>query len=199
MERKNFLKCSCSIGLASCVGLGSLTGENLFAKVKEDEITDKKTPLVPVDTRQVQNVLSHVENTMDETVKKNIFERLGYEHTTDPGFINWINGYKKDLKIFFDRINSAKDTYWEKIEYDPETSAIKITGKPVDRCACAYAQADNPPQSLCNYCCKSFQKYMFEMLLDKTVSVEVDEAFLLGGSRCSSTIYVDGKLPLKKI
>ena len=199
MKRKNFLKCSCSIGLASCVGLGTVAGESLFAKVTEDEIIDKKNPLIPVDTRQVQNVLSHVENTMDENVKKSIFDKLGYEHTTDPGFIDWINGYKKDLKKFFDRINSDKDTYWEKIEYDPKISAIKITGKPVDRCACAYAQAENAPKSLCNYCCKSFEKHMFEMLLDKTVRVEVNKAFLLGGKRCSSTIYVSGTLQLNKI
>jgi len=40
---------------------------------------------------------------------------------------------------------------------------------------------------------------MFEILLDKKVNVQIDEAFLLGGKRCSTTIFVDGKLPLEKI
>ncbi len=199
MDRKNFLKCTCNIGVGSCIGLSLLANENLFAGTSQDDKTDKKTPVVPVDTRQVQNVLCFVDATMDESIKKNIFEKLGYEHTTDPGFVNWINGYKKNLKSFFDHVNSNKDTYWEKMEYDPETSAIKITGKVVDRCACPYAQSDNPPKSLCNYCCIGFQKAMFEMMLDKKVTVKVDDAYLLGGNRCSSMVYVDGKLDLEKI
>jgi len=37
------------------------------------------------------------------------------------------------------------------------------------------------------------------MLLEKPVEVRIDDAFLLGGKRCSTTIFVDGKLPLEKI
>jgi hypothetical protein len=40
---------------------------------------------------------------------------------------------------------------------------------------------------------------MFEMLLEKKVKVQIDESFLLGGKRCSTTIFVDGKLQLEKI
>ncbi|MDP3445191.1 MAG: hypothetical protein Q8T08_20210, partial [Ignavibacteria bacterium] len=111
----------------------------------------------------------------------------------------WIISFKNDLKSFFDRVNSNKSEQWERIEYNPEISAIKITGRPADRCACPFAQATNPPKSLCNYCCKNFQKNMFEMLLDKPVKVQLDETFLLGGKRCSVTIFVDGKLQLEKI
>jgi hypothetical protein len=199
MERKEFLKCSCGIGIASCLGLGFLTSGNLFASTEPDGKTDKKTPVVPVEPRQLQNVLSYIENNTDESTKKNIFDKLGYEHTTSEGFIKWIEGYKNNLKGFFDHINSNKDTYWEKMEYNPDNSTIKITGKVVDRCACPYAQNDNPPKCLCKYCCISFQKSMFEMLLNKSVRVETDEAFLLGGKRCSSTIFINGKLPIEKI
>jgi hypothetical protein len=198
MDRKDFFKSACGLGICSCVGVGLLSN-NSFASVKQDTIGTKKTPVLPVEPRQIQNVLYHIDSTMDESIKKNVFEQLGYEHTTNDGFKNWINGYKSNLKSFFDKVNSNNDTYWEKIEYNPETSVIKITGKPVDRCACPYAQADNPPKSLCNYCCINFQKSMFEMLLGKSVKVQTDEAFLLGGKRCSTTIFVDGKLPLEKI
>jgi hypothetical protein len=40
-----------------------------------------------------------------------LFEKLDYEHTTDPGFKNWINGHKKNLKGYFDKKNSNKDTF----------------------------------------------------------------------------------------
>lgn len=185
----------CGLGIGSCAGINMLTNEKLFAEDEQNSEPEKKTPLVPTDTRQIQNVLSYIESSMDEPVKKSIFERLGAEHLTHPGFANWINENKNNIKGYFDRINSNKDTYWEKIEYDSETSAIKITGKPVDRCACPYAQSENPPLSLCYHCCVGFQKKMFELLLEKPViKVQVDESYLLGGNRCSSTVFIDGKL-----
>lgn len=37
------------------------------------------------------------------------------------------------------------------------------------------------------------------MLLEKPVmKVQIDESFLLGGKRCNSTVFIDGKLDLKK-
>jgi hypothetical protein len=198
MDRKNFFKKACGIGLGSCVGFNFLSKSDLLAATQDINLA-VGTPIVPVDTRQIQNVLYFVETSMEETVKKSIFERLGYEHTTDTGFKNWINGYKNNVQRFFDKVNSNKDTYWEKMEYDPERSTIRITGKPVDKCACAYAQFQNAPKSLCNYCCKNFQKSMFEIILDRPVKVQIDESFLLGGKRCSTTIYFDGKLDMEKI
>jgi len=201
MNRKKFFKNACGLGIGSCVGFTFLSNSDLLASVKQDPTGNKSTPIIPVDTRQIQNVLSYIDSSMDESIKKNIFERIGYEHTTEDSFINWINGTKNNVKDLFDYINSQtdKNSHWEKIEYDPVLSTLKITGKPADRCACPYAQAANPPKSLCNYCCKNFQKNMFEMLLDKPVKVQLDETFLLGGKRCSVTIFVEGKLQLEKI
>jgi hypothetical protein len=196
MDRKNFFKTACGAGIGSCVGFGLLSKGELFAAANQDIVLAKNTPVVPVNARQVQNVLSYIDSSMDESIKERVFGKLGYEHTTSESFKKWINGYKSDVKSFFNMVNSNKDTYWEKIEYNPETSAIKVTGKPADRCACPYAQNENPPKSLCNYCCKNFQKQMFEMLLDKKVTVRIDEAFLLGDKRCSTTIFVEGKLKM---
>ncbi|MGA2406339.1 MAG: hypothetical protein ABSF81_06265 [Bacteroidales bacterium] len=199
MNRKNFCKTTCGLGIGSCFGFGLLSNSNLSATDKQIQEATKSTPVVPIDQRQIQNVLRFVDSSMDESVKKQIFERLGLEHTTKDRYASWINGYKKDIKSFFDMVNTNKDTYWEKLEYNPDLSAIKVTGRLVDKCACPYAQCENPPKSLCNYCCKSYQKQMFEMLLEKKVNVQIDESFLLGGKRCNTTIFIDGKLPLEKI
>jgi hypothetical protein len=198
MDRKNFFKKACGIGLGSCVGFGLLSKGDLFAATQDNNITEG-TPIAPVDARQVQNVLYFIETSMEETVKESVFERLGYEHTTDVGFKNWILGYKNNIKSFFDKVNSNKDTYWEKMEYDPERSAIRIIGKPVDKCACPYAQCQNAPKSLCHFCCKNFQKSMFELLLERPVKVQIDESFLLGCKRCSTTIFFEGKLTIENI
>ena len=197
MNRKEFLKSTCGLGICSCAGLSLITSGNLPAAVLQSDEIDKTTPLVPVDSRQIKNVLCYIDSSMDESVKKSIFERLGAEHLTHPDFINYINETKKNLRAYFDRVNSNKDTYWEKIEYNLDDSTIKITGKLADRCACSYAECEKPPLSLCNYCCIGFQKTFFEMLLEKPVTkVQLDESLLLGGKRCSSTIFVDGKIKL---
>jgi|WetSurMetagenome_2_1015567.scaffolds.fasta_scaffold76526_2 hypothetical protein len=199
MNRKNFCKTACGLGIGSCAGFGFISDGNFSAIGKQTQEAPKSTPVVSIDQRQIQNVLRFVDSSMDESVKKRIFDRLGFEHTTNDKFRGWINGYKKDIKSFFDMVNSNKDTYWEKLEYNPDLSAIKVIGRIVDKCACPFAQCEEPPKSLCNYCCKSFQEQMFGMLLDKKVKVQIDDAFLLGGKRCSTTIFVDGKLPLEKI
>ncbi|MBN1407022.1 MAG: hypothetical protein JW956_04505 [Calditrichaceae bacterium] len=196
MDRKDFLKNTCGLGICSCVGLGLLASGKSLAQNNQQE---KETPLVPVDSRQIQNVLSYIDSSMNESVKRKIFEKLGVEHITNKDFKNWILENRKNLQGFFDRINTGNDTYWEKIEYNPITSAIIIIGKSVDKCACPYAQHENPPIALCDYCCTGFQKAMFEMLLDKPVTkVKVDESYLYGGKRCSSTMFIKGELQLER-
>jgi hypothetical protein len=199
MNRKKFFKTTCGMGIGSCVGLCFLTNDKLFATSNREFSELNETPVLPADARQIQNVLSYIDSSMNKSIRKKVFEKLGYEHSTKESFKKWINGYKNNLKDFFDMVNSDKDTYWESIEYDPEKSEIRIVGRPVDKCACAYAQQPDAPKSLCTHCCKNFQKNMFEMLLDKPVNVRIDDAFLLGGKRCSTTIFVEGKLPLEKI
>ena len=199
MNRKKFCVTTCGLGIGSCFGFGLFTSDNLSVLEKQVQETTKGTPVVPFDQRQIKNLLCFVDSSMDESSKKQIFERLGLEHLTNETYKNKVIGFRKDLKGFFDRVNTNKDTYWEKLEYDPKLSEIKLTGKVVDKCACPYAQCENPPKSLCTYCCKNFQKQFFETLLEKPVEVRIDDSFLLGGKRCSTTIFVKGKLALEKI
>jgi hypothetical protein len=199
MDRKNFCRTTCGLGIGSCFGFGLFVNDNSPVSEKLLQETPKGTPLVPFDQRQIKNVLCFVDSSMDEAAKKQVFERLGYEHLTNEAYKNRIIGFRKDLKGFFNRVNTNQDTYWERLAYDPVSSEIKLTGKVVDKCACPYAQCEKPPKSLCNYCCRNFQKQFFETLLERPVDVRIDDAFLLGGKRCSTTIFVRGKLALEKI
>jgi len=199
MDRKKFCKTSCSLSLASCAGLGLISGGVASAGEIFSDAGDQENPLVAVDLRQIQNVLKYVDSLDDEQIKRGVFERLGYEHVTNKAYHDYLVGFRKDLKSYFDNVNTGKDRYWEKMEWDPARSEIRVTGKVVDRCACSYAQCENPPLSLCNYCCKNFQKAMFELMLDRKVDVRIDEAFLLGDKRCSTTIFVEVSIPLERI
>lgn len=197
MKRKEFFKKACGMGVCSFMGLGLLSKCSENNPTAEKKSVGTQTPVESADARQIQNLLTYIESEIDDPAKTSIFERLGAEHLTDPMFAGSINQMKENIKGYFDYVNSGQDKYWEKIEYNSESSTIKITGKPVEKCACAYAQFENPPLSLCNTCCTNFQKTMFEMLLEKTVTkVQVDEAYMLGGNRCSTTLFIDGKLQL---
>lgn len=204
MDRKDFFKKACGMGICSCMGLSLLSRCKITALETDDKSTEEKkdpteTTDVPADARQIQNLLIYVESSVDEPAKTNIFKQLGAEHLTIPEYAAYIKECQKNLKGYFDRVNSGNDKYWEKIEYNPESSTIKVTGKPVVKCVCAYAQHENPPLSLCKICCSNYQKIFFEMLLDKPVTkVQIDEAYLLGGKRCSTTIYIDGTLKIEK-
>jgi len=199
MDRNKFLKTTCCLGIGSCAGFELLLNGNSTTPGNTIREKTEGIPVVPLDAGQIQRLLRFVDSLQDEAVKKLIFERLGLEHTTNDKYLVYLNNYKKNLKGYFDMVNSNQATYWEKLEYDPETSIITVTGRIVDKCVCPFAQCEDPPKSLCNYCCKNFQKAMFEILLDKKVEVRIDEAFLLGNNRCSTTIFVDGRLPLERI
>jgi hypothetical protein len=80
--------------------------------------------------------------------------------------------------------------YWERLACSQDHGALILTGKRVEGCACTFADCPQPPQSLCHYCCKRFQEEIFGALLGQQVMVEITEAFLLGGERCSTRIHL---------
>ena len=131
-----------------------------------------------------------IEENFDESDRKKIFSNLGYECFYSKNRDKWIKSYKADLDSFFNWANSGKSIYWEKLEYDKKNSKIKVISRKFKTCICAYAQCPDPPKSLCNYCCKGFQKVLFETLLDKKVEVKIDESILLGGKRCCTTVNI---------
>jgi len=140
---------------------------------------------------QVQNILKFIDASQDEEVKKRIFCQLGHGCFYTRHLDAWIEQYTDDVQAFLDRINVEKASkYWERLEFTEDGSALVLTGKKVEGCACAFADCANPPLSLCHYCCKNMQKELFGMLLGQQVEVEITEAFLLGDERCSTIIHL---------
>jgi predicted ArsR family transcriptional regulator len=80
--------------------------------------------------------------------------------------------------------------YWEKLEFSEDGKTLVLTGRIVQNCACAFADCPQPPQALCDYCCKGFQQEFFRTLLGQDVEIEITEAYLSGGQRCSTVIHL---------
>jgi predicted ArsR family transcriptional regulator len=138
---------------------------------------------------QVKNILKFVDRTQSETIKENIFSQLGYECFFARKLDAWIEQYRGNVQGFLDRVNVQKASkYWEKLEYNEDNTKLILTGKKIQGCACAFADCEDPPESLCRYCCKNFQQEMFGMLFEQKVEVEITQSFLQGDDRCSTII-----------
>lgn len=186
MKRKDFLNgCSAcgAVALFDLFHLDKLSGEgkSLIQEGPSD---------IPVNRDQIIKLLQFIDTSVDEPSKEKIFNKLGTECLYSRGYNKWVLGFKDNQDEFFARVQRGQSTFWEKLEYDKEKSVITLVGKVVKSCACDYSKSDPPPKALCNYCCKKFQEEMFSLLLGKKAKVRIDESFLLGGERCSTTIFI---------
>jgi len=140
---------------------------------------------------QVKNTLKFIDASESESVKNSIFSQLGHECFYARKLDEWIQQYRGDVQAFLDRVNIQQASkYWERLEFSEDRAILILTGKKVQGCACAFADCSQPPQSLCHYCCKSFQQELFGMLLGQKVEVTITESYLLGGERCSTIIHI---------
>jgi hypothetical protein len=139
--------------------------------------------------QQMRNVFVYIDSNQSEKVKKDIFEKLGHECFNS--LKEWVDSIGNDIQKVMDDVN-VKDLspYWEKLQFNEDKSVLYLTGKKVERCACALGNVENPPKSLCNYCCKKFQEEVFGTFIGKEVTVEITESYILGGERCSTAIHI---------
>ena len=157
--------------------------------MKQNE-SEQKSKIQGVVPEQVINLLKFIEENFDESIKEKIFGKLGQECFYSRGLDKWINSFNQDFDNFVNWVNSGKSRYWKRLEYDRENSTFKVISWKSPVCVCAYAQCPDPPKSLCNHCCRLFQKEIFETLLGKKVEVTVDSSTLLDGGSCNTTITI---------
>ena len=141
--------------------------------------------------QQVKNILSYIDQTQPEDVKRDVFNQLGYECFYTRKMVEWIAPYQDNIQAFLDRVNiEDKSPYWKQLAFNEDASILYLTGKKRSECACTFAACEQPPLSLCQYCCKTFQENVFSTLFRRKVEVEITESILLGGERCSTAIHL---------
>lgn len=188
MDRKEFINMGCSCGILSLFNTSKVS-----CQTEKLEQPDKKHVTQEMNPEQVKNILKFIESSQSESIKESIFGRLGYECFYSRNLNMWIENFTEDVQAFLDRVNvQHKSKYWERLEFNKEKTALILTGKRVEGCACAFADCSNPPKSLCHYCCRNFQQELFGTLLGKRVRVEITESVLLGDDRCSTLIHAAG-------
>ena len=139
---------------------------------------------------QVTSLLRFVDATQPEATRRAVFAQLGRDCFRCRNLDRWIGQYSDDVDSFLDWVNVQHGSrYWESLVYSDEKTLV-LTGRKVSGCACAFANCEDPPRSLCHHCCKTFQEKIFSALLGREVEVSIDQAFLLGDDRCSTTICI---------
>ncbi len=145
-----------------------------------------------LNAEQMRNVFAYIDSNQNENVKQDIFENLGHECFKSSK--KWVDSIGNDIQKVMEDVNLRDlSPYWEKLQFNEDESILYLTGKKVERCACALGNLENPPKSLCNYCCKKFQEEVFGTFLGKDVTVEITESYILGGERCSTAIHIKNK------
>lgn len=138
---------------------------------------------------QMKNMFKYFDSYKDERVKKDIFDNLGHECFKSSK--SWVDSLDGNIENLLRGVNiEHRSPYWEKLEFNEDKTILYLTGREVEKCACALSEMENPPKSLCNYCCKTFQEDVFGTLFGKKVRVEITESRILNGKRCSTAIYI---------
>jgi len=144
---------------------------------------------IKLNAKQIRNTLKFIHNTQSDDVKQSIFSELGRQCFCMSGTGEHLEKYRGQPGEYLKRVNDDHSViYWESILPGEEENAYILTGVPVDRCVCSLADGKDAPLSLCDYCCKSFQKQLFSTLFDREVDIEITESFLKGDGRCSTLI-----------
>jgi len=140
---------------------------------------------------QIKNVLAYIDASQDEQVRKEVFCELGRQCFLTRRVKTWVDGFAGDVQAFLDRVNvEGSSPYWQSLVFDEDRSILYLTGKERELCACPYAECDDPPLSLCTYCCRAFQEQIFGTLFGREVSVQITESILMGDTRCSTAIHI---------
>jgi hypothetical protein len=157
--------------------------------------TPASTPAsIDVNGDQVMGVLTDIDRSGDEALIDAVFGSWGYHCFHSRRELEaFVQRQALDFRGYLEYVNSGRARFWERLEYDEPGGVLKVIGRKSSHCACPYAQCAQPPKSLCTHCCRAFQVELFRCLTGRPVSVQIDEAILLGGERCSTTVRLLGE------
>jgi predicted hydrocarbon binding protein len=176
MDRKDFFKSACGLGICSCVGVGLLSGGKVLAT--ESIENDWKEKFVKYRYAKLIGIL---DSNLDEETKNKIIERLGNECSND-GFAN---NYKNNLDGFFNEIHNR---WGENATFDKEKGLIRVE-TPERDCVCPLIDSKLISKSVCQ-CSVGWQAQTYRTILGKEVNAKCVESVIRGSKRCVFEITI---------
>jgi hypothetical protein len=192
MKRNDFLK-ACGAGICGCGVMGLLAPLAASAEAVDGQTTAAPSE-VDLLKRQIDGaherfakLVTIMGKDLDGATRDKIWMRLGRACAQD--YRPFFQKYRGNLSGFHDKIKTA---WLESAEYDEKTGVLRVAGKPAP-CACPLVKPGRTPTDFCN-CSAGWQQEAYSIVLDKPVTVEIEETVLRGGKRCSFRIAVQEEL-----
>jgi hypothetical protein len=177
MERKDFLKNACGIGLCSCA-VGALFASATGSARAEDAPPKAEDWRIGFAQKRYAKVLESLAARTDEKTVGAVLEDVGrFCASTVP----FVASHAGDPDGFFDEI---KKRWGAAVDYDREHGRATLSFPVGDQCPCALVKKGVTPPSMCT-CSIGWQKHAFETIFGRPVEVALKESVLRGGPRCT--------------
>ena len=177
MDRKDFFKNACGLGVCSCVGIGLLSNGSLQAATGQE--TDWKEQFIK---NRYAKLIGILDSTLDENTKNQILENLGKECAKDPSIAsNYINNPDGFFKHIHDR-------WGENASFDKEKGLIRIE-TPERDCFCPLIDSKIISKSVCQ-CSVGWQTQTYTTIFGKEVKARCVESVIRGSKNCVFEIQI---------
>ena len=189
MEKRDFLKNICTLGICSCAAPFVNPGI-VDAQPDDDDCKKIKDLNWRLEWRlnhaksQFGMLLQRIESEIPEDVRQNILEDMGRNCAKSLG---WAEKYKNNPEGFFEHMFKHSG---ENITFNKEKNVITIITKDREHdCDCPLVSSAKTPGYYCD-CSLGWQKETYETILGKKVDVKLTESVLRGSKRCAFEIHI---------
>ncbi len=177
MDRKQFLK-ACTGGLCACAATCLPAGAEAPKAADDWRWGFLK--------RRYAKLISMLSETMDEATLRKTMVQLGTFCSAE--YDEMLDKYKGDVDGFAKHVRSTSSG--DIITYDRERGVITMTTDERADCFCPLNSVKaKTPAAVCN-CSLGWQTHTWERILQKKVRVDLKEAVLRGGKRCTFEIHI---------
>lgn len=170
MDRKDFLRKACGLGICSCTLPGLFNTQEAYASKNSND--SWKEGFVK---HRFSKLIDILDETIDEETKNQIIENLGRECSKRSG----INEYKNNLQGFFDHL---KNKWGENATLDKERNIIRVETAE-RKCFCPMFDSKKVSKSICQ-CSVGWQSQTYETITGKNVEAKCVESVIRGSTKC---------------
>jgi len=176
MDRKDFFKKACGIGVCSCIAPSLLNMNETFAKGAGEQ--DWKDGFVKY---RFAKLIDIMDKTLDEETKNKIIENLGRECSKSGS----VDNFKNNVEEFFEEIHKR---WGENATFNKEEGLIRIE-TPERDCVCPLIDSKTISKSVCQ-CSVGWQAQTYNTILGREVSARCVESVVRGSKKCVFEIKI---------
>jgi predicted hydrocarbon binding protein len=180
MDRKDFFKKACQIGICSCAGPMLFSENSTFTSTAQDN--PKEDWRIGFMQNRFAFFFDILGKTTDQATLDKLVEQFGRycAKENEAEFAEYVGKIDK----YFEYV---KTKWVEKAEFDRVKNEIRITDKKRESCFCPLINSKIMSKDFCN-CSKGYLKQTYETIIGKPVEVEILTSLLRGADYCSFKI-----------